>query len=205
MERAQVLPEAFYLKDPDTVARSLLGKVLIRRFEDGSLAAGRISETEAYSPDDPASHSYSGASERNRVMFGAPGRAYVYLIYGIHHCLNAVTGPEGEGSAVLIRAMVPSSGIEHIRKRRGAVVPGQLCNGPGKLCQALEIDRSLDGHNLEMQPLQILDDGFSLGDDQIEITPRIGISKAADHLRRYVIKKSVGKDLSEIQIQALQD
>lgn len=177
----------FYLNDPDAVARRLLGKILLRRFDDGGTAAGRICETEAYSPDDPASHSYGGRSERNREMFGAPGRAYVYLIYGLHHCLNAVTGPEGEGSAVLIRAMAPVTGLEEIRKRRGGVPDRNLCNGPGKLCRALGIDRGLDGHDLALPPLQILDDGFVLEDDQIHLTPRIGITKAADHLRRYVI------------------
>ena len=199
------LSPKFYLTDPDTVAINLLGKILLRRFDDGSLAAGRISETEAYSPDDPASHSYGGVSKRNRVMFGPPGKAYVYLIYGIHHCLNAVTGPEGEGSAVLIRAVIPMIGLDTIRERRGRVREKDLCNGPGKLCQSLEIDRSLDGHDLALPPLQILDDGFILEDGQIEITERIGITKAADRLRRYMLKESVGKDLPEIKIQALQD
>ncbi len=199
------LPAEFYLYDPDSAARNLLGKILLRTFPDGSLGAGRISETEAYSPDDPASHSYGGISERNRVMFGPPGRAYVYLIYGIHHCLNAVTGLEGEGSAVLIRGMVPMTGLERLRENRGGAADNKLCNGPGKLCQALEIDRGLDGHDLALTPLQILDDRFSFGDDLIEVTPRIGITRAAAHLRRYVIRKSVGKDLPEIKLQSLQD
>jgi DNA-3-methyladenine glycosylase len=176
-----------FMRDPDVVARDLLGTILFRRFPDGSVAAGRIIETEAYSQDDPASHSYPGLTRRNSPMFGSGGTAYVYLIYGIHHCFNVVTGPEGEGSAVLIRGILPIIGAERMRKKRGNRIPDRsLCDGPGKICQALELDRGWNNHPLREPPLQLLSDGASAAEKHVLITPRIGITKNAGELRRYV-------------------
>lgn len=142
------LPRAFYDRDTVQVARDLLGALLVREYE-GHLLVGRIVETEAYvGPDDQASHASVGRTERNAVMFGPPGHAYVYVIYGMHHCLNAVTEREGFPAAVLIRALEPVQGIEIMRKLRGHRPDVELTNGPGKLCQALAIDLSLYGHDL---------------------------------------------------------
>ena len=184
-----ILPEEFYRTSSDKAARDFLGMILLRRFPDGTVAAGRICETEAYCQDDPASHSFPGLTARNAPMFGPPGRAYVYMIYGIHCCFNVVTGPEGEGSAVLIRGLIPLTGLDFMRRRRGAKVgDSHLCNGPGKICQALDIDRSLNGHSLMNPPLQILSDCFLPEESRIFRTPRIGISKNTEVLRRYVWK-----------------
>jgi DNA-3-methyladenine glycosylase len=120
-------------------------------------------------------------------MFGPGGNAYVYLIYGIHHCFNVVTGPEGEGSAVLIRALIPLQGLSFMRQRRGGRVPDEkLCDGPGKICRALELDLSWNGHPLSDPPLQILWDGTAIPEEEIFVTPRIGITKNTDQLRRYL-------------------
>ncbi len=183
----QVPDDSFYNSSPDVVAEKLLGKILLRRFPDGSFLSGRICETEAYSPEDPASHSYTGITERNAPMFGPPGRAYVYLIYGIHHCLNVVTGPEGEGSAVLIRGIIPLEGLDLIRKRRGSgLKDSQLCNGPGKICQALDLDRTWNHHPFRLAPLQILSDSLPVHPGCIVQTPRIGITLNAAALRRFL-------------------
>ena len=160
------------------MAPDLLGKVL--RVElDGVVSSGRIIETEAYTSDDPASHSFQGQTPRNRVMFGPAGHVYVYLSYGIHCCANVVTGAEGEGAAVLIRAIDPIEGVAAMRARRGE--GRALADGPGKLCQALGIRLSDDGVDLAApgSPIQILDDGSPPPDDPLT-GPRIGISKAVD-------------------------
>lgn len=136
---------------------------------------GRIVETEAYHHEDPASHSFSGLTSRNAVMFGPVGRAYVYRSYGIHWCLNVVCG-ESPGSAVLIRALEPTHGLELMRERRGLAEPRALCSGPGKLCQALAITRDHDGLPLDAPPFE-LGPGPAAG---VMAGPRIGITKAAD-------------------------
>lgn len=142
------LPLSFFARPAPLVAPDLLGCMLVRKI-DGQRLAGRIVETEAYlGREDAASHAYRGPTARNRAMFGPPGHAYVYLIYGVHHCLNVVTGPKEEGQAVLIRALEPLAGLESMRARRGRRALQDLCSGPGKLCQAFAIDRSLDGHDL---------------------------------------------------------
>ena len=187
-----LLSEQFYLNDADTLARELLGKILKRTFPDGSVVSGRICETEAYSQDDPASHSYGGITERNQAMFGPGGRAYVYVSYGIHCCVNCVAGPEGEGSAVLIRGLFPLIGREKMIALRGSEcwpeerIKRSLLNGPGKIGQAFDLDLSLNGHSFSEAPLQILDDGCVVSEEELGITPRIGITKGADLLRRYV-------------------
>ena len=135
---------------------------------------GRIVETEAYDHEDPASHSFSGPTERNAVMFGPGGYAYVYRSYGIHWCLNLVTG--GEASAVLIRALEPTEGLELMMARRGLETPRLLCSGPGRLCQALGVTREHNGMRMDQPPFW-LEPGPNAG---VVVGPRIGITKAID-------------------------
>lgn len=146
---------------------------------DGAISSGRIVETEAYTADDPASHSFRGQTARNAVMFGPAGRLYVYLSHGIHACANVVTGAEGDGAAVLIRAIEPIDGVELMRARRGEGRP--LADGPGKLCQALGIRVSDDGLDLtdSGSPIQILDDGTPPPEEPL-VGPRIGLTRAVD-------------------------
>lgn len=141
------LPEAFYAREPETVARELLGKWLVRRDRTG-LCAGVIVETEAYlAQGDSACHAFRGRSRKNATMFGPAGRLYVYAIHS-RYCLNAVTERRGVPSAVLIRALEPTLGIGSMEQRRGTDQPRDLTRGPGRLCEALEVDRRLDGWNL---------------------------------------------------------
>ena len=156
---------------PD-VARALIGAVLL---VDG--VGGRIVETEAYDREDPASHSHSGPTPRNKAMFGPPGRAYVYRSYGIHWCLNFVCREEGHGAGVLIRAIEPLRGIEVMCQRRGLHDVRLLCSGPGRVGQALAIEHGYNGHRLDQKPFEVF--AAEHGHD-IVVGPRIGISKAAD-------------------------
>jgi DNA-3-methyladenine glycosylase len=142
------LPRAFYARPATVVAPALLGHVLVRALPDGTCASARIVEVEAYGPDDPASHAFRGMTRRNAVMFGPPGHLYVYLTYGMHFCMNAVTGRAGEGTAVLIRAGEPLDGVEGMRVRRGRDRTLELCSGPGRFTQALGVARSEDGLDL---------------------------------------------------------
>src|SRR5688500_2449263 len=181
------LPRAFYDRDTVEVARELLGGVLSHEV-GGETLAGIIVETEAYGPDDPANHAYRGATSRNAVMFGPPGNAYVYRIYGIHWCVNAVTRGEDSGEAVLIRALQPIAGIETMRRNRGLTESSdnrQLCRGPGSLCRALSITGELNGADLTRPPLTIL------SGDKSEIvsveSSRIGITRAAERPWRFLI------------------
>jgi len=173
----QKLPRSFYDRDTVTVARELLGKLLVHRTADAE-RIGRIVEVEAYlGPHDLASHSSKGLTERTKIMFGPPGHAYVYLIYGMHHCMNVVTEREGHGSAVLLRAI---EAVQDITDRT---------NGPGLLARAMQIDRRLNGHDL-------LSDDFFIATDapaapiKIVKRPRIGVDYAKHwakrHLRFYV-------------------
>ena len=159
----------------------LLGCVLSRRSPEG-LASGVIVETEAYRPEDPACHAYKGPTMRNRTMFGGPGLAYVYLSYGTHRLLNVVCEGEGVGSAVLIRALRPTEGREIMARRRGR--ESNLCNGPGRLTQALAIDLSHDGRDLTRGDLNI-----SSGEPSGEIaaTTRIGITRGTELPWRYLV------------------
>ena len=170
------------------VAPRLLGSYLVREVH-GRKLAGKIVETEAYDQADAASHSYRGRTPRTEVMFGPAGHLYVYLSYGMHYCCNVVTGQEGHGSAVLIRAIEPLEGVDVMRLLRHGARDRQLTNGPGKVCQALGIDKQLNGHDLRQEPLVlVLKD--QLSPDQIVQTARVGITKAKDEPWRFYVKGS---------------
>ncbi len=184
--RAVPLLPAFYDRATERVARDLLGAVLECRTSDG-IASGRIVETEAYlGPHDPACHAAVGLTTRNRALFGAPGTAYVYFIYGMHWCVNAVTREIGHGSAVLIRALEPLSGFDLMRARRGAVPDRALTSGPARLCAALAIDGRLNGAPLHRGALRIVE-GVPVPDSRVEVSPRIGIRQAADWPLRFFV------------------
>jgi DNA-3-methyladenine glycosylase len=182
------LPPAFYSRPAEAVARALLGAVIVSEVE-GVRCAGRIVETEAYTgPDDDASHGAAriGRTRRNAAMFGPPGYAYVYRIYGVHWCLNAVTDSEGHPAAVLIRAAEPLEGIEIARERRRQRPDRDLMRGPGNLCAALGVTGTLDQHPLDRPPLTIVR-GDAVGESLVRQGPRIGVTRAADlHLRFWV-------------------
>ena len=147
MKRAR-LPRSVYARAATEVAPALLGQILVRALSDGTRAAARIVEVEAYGPDDPASHAFRGMTPRNAAMFGPPGHLYVYFTYGMHLCMNAVCGRPGEGTAVLLRAGEPLEGVEGMRARRGRERTVELCSGPGRFTQALGVTRSEDGADL---------------------------------------------------------
>ena len=184
--RGPALPRSFYLQPTLTVARRLLGKVLVHATPEG-IAAGRIVEVEAYrGPADRAAHSRGGhRSARNEVMYGPPGHAYVYLIYGMHHCVNVVTQAPDVPEAVLIRALEPVAGIELMRRRRHLpdAPEARLGRGPGALCQALGIDRSQNGADLVRGERRVLDRP-DVAAGRVVRTPRIGIDYAGDDAAR---------------------
>ena len=166
----------------DEVACDLIGATLL---VDG--VGGVVVETEAYAPDDPASHSFRGQTAANAAMFGPPGTLYVYRSYGIHWCANVVCGLEGVGAAVLLRALEPTHGLEEMRQRRGLDDPLRLCSGPGCLTQALALDSAHDGLPLGRPPFEL-----RLADARRDIVvgPRVGITRAADLPRRYSLRNS---------------
>jgi len=166
-------------------AKRLLGCLLVRTHKNGQTVV-RIVETEAYHQSDAASHSYKGRTPRTDVMFGPPGYLYVYFTYGMHYCMNVVTGPEGEGSAVLIRAVEPMEGTEYIRQNRPDLPDVQTTNGPAKTCKALRIDKLYNGHDLSKEPLQLIMQP-ALANDDIVQTTRIGISQAQEKPWRFYI------------------
>lgn len=193
MPRAKpdALPRAFYARDTELVARELLGQVLVSTIGRRRVA-GRIVETEAYiGPHDPASHGAEriGRTARNESMFGEPGIAYVYRIYGVHWCLNAVTHESDYPAAVLIRAVEPLEGISTMMARRGCARERDIASGPGKLAQAFAIDGKLDGHPLQSVPLWI-ERGTSVAKRDIVSGARIGITKAADWPLRFCLRDS---------------
>ncbi len=190
MQFGAPLPAGFYDRDPAVVARELLGAVLRHEDELGAVS-GRIVETEAYlGPHDPASHSAVGRTARTWHMFGPPGTAYVYFVYGMHWCVNAVTREEGFGSAVLIRAIEPLEGLERIRTRRPtARCDAQLCDGPAKLCAALGIDRTLDGTMLTGGSSLTIHAGVPVPNDEVVVGPRVGISKAVEWPLRFLLRR----------------
>ncbi len=181
-------PEEFFLEDAVTLAPALLGCLLRRDTPDG-LITGIIVETESYTENDPASHAFGGRTDRNWPMFEKGGMAYVYLIYGMHNCFNVTSGTEGRGEAVLIRALQPVEGIGLMKKNRMVSGMRDLCSGPGKLCQALSIDRNLSGVSLMNGEIQI-QIPCSAVEFNIAITKRIGITKAAGLPRRFLINNS---------------
>jgi DNA-3-methyladenine glycosylase len=185
-KKAALVPRDFYLDSPDLVAQKLLGKLLVR----GEMV-GRIVEVEAYFGEaDPASHSFPGKTARNAVLFGPPGHAYVYFIYGMYFCLNVSCEPDGLPGGVLFRALEPVTGLEAMARARGVAATrvAALTSGPGRLCQAFGVTRERDNgadFTSRKSDLQIQDDGFVAG--EILVTPRIGITKDADRPARFVL------------------
>jgi len=174
----------FFDRSVHTVARELVG---CRLFHGG--VGGTIVEVESYERDDPACHAYVGLTARTEVLFGPPGRAYVYLSYGIHSLLNAVTEPEGEAAAVLIRALEPTEGLEEMRARRGERPDLDLCSGPGKLTEALGVGLDANGADLSQDPFLLLprEDGWR---GEIATGPRVGITKAVERPWRFSLAGS---------------
>ena len=183
------LPPAFYDRDAAVVARDLLGAVLRQETSEGGVS-GRIVETEAYlGPHDPASHSAVGRTARTWHMFGPPGTAYVYFIYGRHWCVNAVTGADGYGAAVLIRAVEPIEGLSLMRARRpNARRDRDLANGPGKVCAALGVSRAHDGLRLTGESVLTIVVGTPVPDEAVVVGPRVGISRAVDWPLRFRVR-----------------
>ena len=184
----RVLPRAFYKRETEIVAREMLGTVLECETEDG-LASGIIVETEAYLGEhDLACHAAAGRTARTEALYGPPGTSYVYFIYGMYWCFNAVTREVDLPSAVLVRALEPLDGIALMRKRRPRIKNDvDLTNGPGKLCTALGINGSLSGQSLQRTPLRIRE-GEPVPDERVEVTTRIGITKSADWPLRWIVR-----------------
>lgn len=178
------LARRFYARDPVTVARDLLGRLVVRDL-DGVHMVGRIVEAEAYAAEDPASHAFRGPTRRNASMFGPPGHAYVYVSHGIHHCLNATTGG---GAAVLVRAVEPLAGVAEMAHRRGTDRIRRLCAGPGRLCQAMGITLADDGRDL------VAGDGLWIAPGRraphAVATRRVGVAVAAERPWRFVVASS---------------
>jgi DNA-3-methyladenine glycosylase len=195
METLDPLSEGFYLPSAETVAPLLLGHWLVRN-TPGGRGVGIVVETEAYLANDPSCHGYKRETPRNRAMYGPPGRAYVYFIYGNHWCFNAVCRPAGVAEAVLVRAIEPVLGLEWMQSNRRVASAVSLTNGPAKFCAALKIDRSLDGVNLcdRESPVFIAENPErkrlleALG--PVTTTTRVGITKAADWPLRFYLAGS---------------
>ena len=176
------LDRDFFARSVHEVAPDLIG---VKLLVDG--VGGTIVEVEAYDHEDPAAHGYRGRTERNRSMFGPPGHAYVYRSYGIHWCLNLVCEEEGSASAVLLRALEPTHGIDRMRARRGLEDPRLLCSGPGRLCQALGVTREHDGLPLDRAPFELRE---REREPELVTSPRVGITKAAERPWRYALAGS---------------
>jgi DNA-3-methyladenine glycosylase len=199
-DETKLLRRAFFNRDPRVVARELLGKLIVRRAGRRKLA-GRIVEVEAYlGSGDLAAHAAAGHTARNAVLWGPPGRAYIYFIYGVHYCLNISCLPAGEAGGILVRALEPVSGIREMAKARELADLDltttrdlrKLASGPGKLCEALSITRPRDNGKDMLSltsDLQVVSDGFLAS--EITVTPRIGITKSAELPLRYVVAGSV--------------
>jgi len=171
------------------VARDLLGRHLVRLVDHSTTLVARIVECEAYREDDPASHSYRGRTARTEIMFGPPGHLYVYFTYGMHYCINVVTGRDGEGSAVLLRAAEPLDGTEWMRERRGVADAKTLCSGPARLTQAFGLGRADNGIDLVSGDLFVAR-GRPLPENAVAVSPRVGIRSAADKPWRFVERGS---------------
>jgi DNA-3-methyladenine glycosylase len=176
------MEQEFFAADSAQAARNLLGCQLVHAAAESTLR-GRIVETEAYyGSQDPASHAFNGRTERNRVMFGPAGTAYVYVCYGVHRMLNVTTQEDGVPGAVLLRAVEPVDGIQHMQDNRGVDDAKQLCNGPGKLCEAFGVTTEHTGRDLTAGHLRI---EYGATPDKVVKTPRIGISQGQDMELRY--------------------
>jgi len=186
--RGHALPRSFYERETEIVAREMLGTVLECDTHEGR-ASGIIVETEAYLGEhDLACHAAAGRTARTEALYGPPGTSYVYFIYGMYWCFNAVTRAEGLPSAVLVRALEPLDGISLIHKRRPRIKNEvDLTNGPGKLCTALGITGSMSGKVLHRKPL-VIREGEPVADDRVEVTTRIGITKSADWPLRWIVR-----------------
>ena len=175
---------SFFDLDTVSVARNMIGKILVHETSEGVIA-GVIKETEAYTQDDPASHTYLGKqTKRNLPMFGSPGTLYIYLIYGMYHCLNFVCEEEGFGCAVLIRDVIPTHGIDLMKKNRRCK-DQDLANGPAKLVQAFGVSPTLNSCVYDHSPLYLCDSSIDLSFQSVCAYPRIGISKGCDLLWRF--------------------
>lgn len=184
----RVLPRAFYARETEIVAREMLGTVVECETDDGC-ASGIIVETEAYLGEhDLACHAAAGRTARTEALYGSPGTSYVYFIYGMYWCFNAVTRAEGLPSAVLVRALEPLDGLALMHKRRPRIRSEvELTNGPGKLCTALGIDGSMSGKSLQRKPL-LIREGERVPDARVEVTTRIGITRCADWPLRWIVR-----------------
>lgn len=184
----RIMPRSFYARDTVTVAKDLLGKILVRVI-DGKIVSGMIVETEAYKhKEDPASHAYGGKTDRNRAMFEKVGNAYVYFTYGMHYCVNAVARKSDvESGAVLIRSLTPDKGIEFMIKQRKTNQISNLTNGPAKLTQALKITKEQYGVDLTKKSSLYIAEMQQIPNYSIESRPRIGIKKATDKLWNFRI------------------
>lgn len=190
VKRAATLPVSFFTRPAEIVAAELLGTVVVSTV-GGHITEARIVETEAYlGYDDPASHGYlHRRNARNAALFGPPGTWYVYLSYGMHWCANLVCQKAGLASAVLLRALEPTEGLDIMRRRRGRVLDRDLCSGPGKLCQALGISRELDGVRMSRSPV-LVRPADRWEENRVAVTSRIGITKAADWPLRFHVAGS---------------
>ncbi len=189
----------YFKKDTLELSKDLLGKIIVNEV-NGSLLSGRIVETEAYLSNDPAAHSFIGKTKRNKSVFEEPGTSYVYFIYGNYYCFNISSNENKIGEAVLIRASEPLIGIEKMKanisrfnlRRKNIkdkeIKDNKICNGPGKLCLALGINKSHDGLKLWDSKLYIAEDGYEVNENDIVSTKRIGIKKAIDKPLRFYIK-----------------
>jgi DNA-3-methyladenine glycosylase len=182
MPRPRLLRRNFFARSVHVVAPDLIGATLLFKGNGGVIV-----EVEAYHHTDPAAHSFGGPTERNTVMFGPPGYAYVYRSYGIHWCLNFVCEADGSASAVLIRALAPTHGLAAMRRRRGIADERLLCSGPGRLCQALGITDAQYGLALDQPPFAIF---ARTQDVDVAVGPRIGLTKAVDQPWRYGLRGS---------------
>ncbi len=185
---ARRLGRGFFERPSIQVAPDLLGRLLVRRTPEGLRLVGRIVETEAYREDDPASHSYRGRTPRTEVMFGPPGHLYVYFTYGMHFCMNVVTGRDGEGSAVLLRAAEPLEGLQEMAARRGTSDPRLLCSGPARLAQAFGVGRAHNGADLvDGSELAVLE-GRPVPPSSVERTTRVGVRVGLDRRWRFLVR-----------------
>jgi DNA-3-methyladenine glycosylase len=184
------MARSFYARPALVVARALLGRDLVRTLEDGSVLRARIVECEAYRQDDPASHSFNGRTPTRQTMFGPPGHLYVYVSYGMHFCMNVVTGRDGEGSAVLLRAAEPLEGTERMAELRGLDEPRLLLAGPGRLCQGLAITRVQDGTDLVLGDEMHLERGRPVHDVDVVVGPRVGLTVAREQPWRFTVRGS---------------